>query len=157
MTIIVTESFGELTEAMLVAFETELGVKLPDVYRRFLLQHNGGKIKPNIFDFIDPYAAFGKDRSLIHNLVGIHPTKFETFAKLLAVYRGRLPVRFLPIAFDPFGNLICLSLSGDDRDAVYFWDHELEANEDEDPETMPNTYVIADNFQAFLDGLYDGR
>ena len=39
-------------------------------------------------------------------------------------YQGRMPPNLLPIGSDPGGNQVCISLSGDDRGFVYFWDHE---------------------------------
>lgn len=68
------------------------------------------------------------------------------------MYRGRIPPNLLPIAHDPFGNLICLSVAGQDRGKVYFWDHEVEVREGEIP-SYRNVSFIADNFESFLDGL----
>src|SRR5262249_34028764 len=40
-------------------------------------------------------------------------------------YRGRIPEHAIPVASDPGGNLLVLSLGGDDRGQVYSWDHEF--------------------------------
>jgi hypothetical protein len=65
--------------------------------------------------------------------------------------QGRIPKKLFPIANDPFGNLICVSLTGEDCGAVYFWDHENEPD-DEDTE-FRNIHLIADSWEEFIDGL----
>lgn len=56
---------------------------------------------------------------------------------------------------DPFGNAICLGISGNERGKVYFWDHEMEPDDDWDGrlETAGNVQLIADSFTEFVAGL----
>jgi len=57
---------------------------------------------------------------------------------------------------DPFGNAICLGVSGNHRGKVYFWDHESEPDPDEwdgRVETAGNVQLLADSFAAFVGGL----
>ena len=61
---------------------------------------------------------------------------------------GRWPARFLSIAIDDCGNRFCLSLGEPDCGSVYFWDHEEEAEDDEEP-TELNLYHLADSFGEF--------
>jgi len=58
--------------------------------------------------------------------------------KKRSMFHKRIPMRFFTIAYDDGGNLICISVSGNDRGKVYFWG------------TM-----IADEFTQFIDNLQD--
>ena len=73
------------------------------------------------------------------------------------MFRDRVPARFLPIASDLIGDVICISTSGEDAGTIYLWDHELEADpgQGEQPDTVDNVVLIADGFDEFLDGLYE--
>ena len=39
-------------------------------------------------------------------------------------------------------------------ETIYFWDHEMEADEDEEP-TFENVYLVAESFMVFLQSLKD--
>ena len=65
--------------------------------------------------------------------------------------QGDLPGGLLPIATDAFGNLVVLE-GRDGRDGpVYFWDHELGEDEQEEPEL----FWLAPDLQTFLDELIE--
>ena len=76
--------------------------------------------------------------SLTGNLVGN--------ARLLG---ERIPAGVLPIADDPFGNLVCIDAREGRDGPVLFWDHEYEG----DPPDEANLYEVAPDLQSFLDGL----
>ena len=63
---------------------------------------------------------------------------------------GRIPENLFPIACEDGGSLICLSLSGSDKGAVYYWDYYGETQ----PPSYDNVYQIAGTFQGFLDSLH---
>lgn len=149
MSFVIEESPGPLSEDELKKLEAETS-PLPQDYRQFLLQYNGGNIAPDCFNSVK-----GESVSAIRSFLGIHNDQTRSLYHYLETYENRLPKRFLPIAFDAFGNLICLSLEGADRGAVYFWDHELEADEDESPETAENITLLSSSFSAFLQSLYE--
>src|SRR5262245_25280271 len=46
MAIRIFNSQSPLTDSAVESFEKELGVRLPNDYRHFLLQHNGGRVVP---------------------------------------------------------------------------------------------------------------
>ncbi|MBZ0284878.1 MAG: SMI1/KNR4 family protein [Anaerolineae bacterium] len=125
----ITNTYPPPSEATVAAFETQLNIQLPPDYRLFLLEHNGGKPKSQTF-FIS--AEQGED--------------------ILRYFLG-IPQNFLPIGVDTFGNLICLSIAGDDYDKVYFWDHDWEVTEG--TPDYSNVYLLADSFDSFLNKLYD--
>ena len=147
----IEESPGPLSEDELKKLEAKTSA-LPEDYRQFLLKYNGGDISPDCFN-----SAEGESVSSVRSFLGIHDDRTCNLYRYLETYENRLPKRFLPIAFDSFGNLICLSLFGADRGAVYFWDHELEADEDENesPETAENITLLSTSFSGFLESLHE--
>ncbi len=66
----------------------------------------------------------------------------------------RMANHILPIACDALGNLICISCSGKDLGAIYFWDHENEVDYSvSDDSDYSNLFHIADNLESFLNSL----
>ncbi len=117
-----------LSEIEIHRGERELGVSVPEDYRRFVAEHDGLKPKPNIFrvsktnqcgvnQFI-PFRRIAKERGFIENL----------------------RVGWIPIAWAEGGNYVCLECR---KGGVFFWDHE-------DPAT---DYTLANTFSVFLDML----
>lgn len=128
--------FGKLAPERLAAFEKSLGTKLPDPYRVHLQAHNGG------------YVDGAREIYELHHVHGIHDgPEWARFPDSQAIYGGVIPRHLLPIADDPGGNLICLVLSGSNRGAVCFWDHESAGDPDE------SITELAPDFDAFLRGL----
>jgi hypothetical protein len=143
------ESARQLSRDDIRRVESIMGIRLPKEYAVFLLKHNGGRPIPNGFP-IDGLAnnPFG----MIHFFLGIdNPVEVCNIDWSYEVLNGRIPSNLLPIADDPGGNAICLSLFGDDAGAVVFWDHAAEHL----PPTYANIYRIADSFTEFIESLCD--
>lgn len=145
MNVLETNPHGKLTNDRLKAFESEIGIPLPDDYREFLLQHNGGKPDPCHF----PIA---EDTDSLHHVYGLHdgPTWFR-LDDARQTYHGRIPASMIPIADDPYGNAICLGVTGNERGRIYFWDHE---NESDDEPYFDNITTLAATFSDFVDSLF---
>jgi len=146
--------FGELMPERLAAFEQAYGVRLPDDYRSFLLNYNGGYPSPSVIDFIQ----YGSEQSdIVNNLFGIH--EGEYWANLdwhLQMLEDRIPMGFIPIGDDPGGNVYLLGVMGEFVGKVYFWDHEEEAQlYDKEPD-FENMSFIAISFTEFLNKLHSG-
>jgi hypothetical protein len=146
-----------LAEEDVRSAEQRLGRRFPEDYRRFLLRNNGGKPVPECFrmrSLKDGTEAEGAVGWFFGLNTGNPNIDIEDN---LRVYDLRTPSRFVPIATDPGGNLICLSTQGSDFGAVYFWDHESELDQG-NVAGDEGVYAIAPAFQAFLEGLftYDG-
>ena len=62
--------------------------------------------------------------------------------------RDRWPTRLISVAIDDCGNRFCLSVEPPDFGSVYFWDHEEEVEEGDQP-TELNLYHVADSFVEF--------
>ncbi|MGG1515476.1 SMI1/KNR4 family protein [Paenibacillus oryzisoli] len=117
---------------------------LPEDYTCFLLHNNGGIPVRSEFAFT---SRFGEEStSIVQFFLAINGdiryddlmTDFEYFKST-----KRIKPKYLPIARDPFGNLICISLDGEDRGFVYFNDHEIQLFSD-------NMSLISKSFIEFL-------
>lgn len=141
-----------LTEAQIEAVEKQLGAKLPQDYKSFLLAHNGGRPEPCVFPISDfPDSTL----DILNRFLAIGGGPFDDLMDYVRTYRDRIPPNLLPIAYDPGGNVICLSLYGSDRGRVYLWLHEYETDEAEQP-TYDNVYVLANSFSDLLASLIEG-
>jgi hypothetical protein len=65
-----------------------------------------------------------------------------------------MPDELIPIANASCGDKICMSVIGDNYGKVYFWDHEQEAYEGEEPD-YSNVHLIANSFTDFINSLYE--
>ncbi len=137
-----------LTETEVERVEQKWGFVFPVEYRRFLLMYNGGR--PNLECFRFKGGSYGD--SMIDWFLAIYDGKYNNFERCYNVFKvkeKRLLDNLVPIARDPGGNLICISVSSEDRGAIYFWDHEKE----QDEATSKNVSLIADNFDEFISKL----
>jgi hypothetical protein len=140
-----TDSYGALSPSLLQELEDALEARLPDAYRTFLLRWNGGR----------PHAAAfrGEDSGdeSLESFLGLAAGHDDDLLAFLDLYEGRLPDGQLPIAYDAFGNLILIALSGPDAGAVFFWDHELEPDEP----CESNLQRLAPDFNTFLSMFHE--
>lgn len=120
-----------LTETELARFEAKLGRRLPADYRAFLLEHNGGK----------PSAVFltvpGFEDTMVHVFCGIG-TRVD-LEKRMRDLEDDLPSGWIPIGFDPGGNVYLANPSG----AVFYFDDH----------NSKKSFRIAGSFSAFLSVL----
>lgn len=147
----INDFFPPVSEERLAEIEQKWGYTLPTDYRSFLLTYNGGEPEPMYFNLK------GKEHgSDIYALLGINGSEHCDTEDYMQTYQGRLPSRFHPIGFDSGGNVICISVAGDDRGMIYFWDHEEEADELQGmtPDTTDNVALIAHTFSEFISGLF---
>ena len=138
--------FGAVNGAQLDVCEMFLGTSLPSDYRAFLLESNGGK------PALAAFAIGSSNSSRVQYFYGIHRgPSWSNLVGTLKNYENRMPEGILPIGGDPFGNQVCLALRRN-RGAIYFWDHEGEADQNE---TSPyrNMTKLAASFTEFLRGL----
>ena len=107
-------------------------MRLPDDFRIFLLDHNGGEPETNEFAIPGLSNASG-----VNEFLSVNQIREESER-----YRDRFPSGMIPIAFAEGGNLVFLAL---DSGQVMFWDHELEHE-------IP-LFTLAADFGAFWRGL----
>jgi hypothetical protein len=118
--IIIPNPYGPLAQDRLAEFERITRLNLPDDYRDFLFQNNGGQPTPAFF-WIEPQ----KDGSDVHQFYGLHngPAHLciDTY---IGEERYGIPSTMLPIGDDGLGDFICLGVSSANFGGVYFLDHE---------------------------------
>lgn len=133
-------------DANLSEAEAKLNAKLPKAYREFLKNTNGGKPVNCKFSFKS--ADGTEEDSTVHYFFGLCSGRVGNLLAKFDLYKGRIPLGHLPIASDPFGNLILIRLFGQDPPVV-FWDHEKELDEP----TGSNVSPIAKSFSEFIANL----
>jgi hypothetical protein len=147
----IVDSHEPVSLVEILIFEKKIGKNFPDSYKNFLLKYNGGHPKFNVFSY---QINGGFLESAVHYFLGLTDDDSDSLEENLAAYQGRLPNDCFPIAYDANGNLILLALEGANREKVYFWDHENEVDEGEEPDYR-NVYLIANSFDEFLANLQD--
>ena len=145
-----TQSYAPLRPANLDTFEELLETRLPEDYRDFLLTNNGGRPRVSGFRIADGEQTSDE---MLDYFLGIAPGEPDDIVAFLERYSDRLAPDLLPIAYDPFGNLICLGLSEPFEGQVLFWDHELEPEEDDDE--YSNVTLVASDFKLFLESFFE--
>jgi SMI1 / KNR4 family (SUKH-1) len=137
-------------------FETIINTKLPEDYKSFLLKYNGGRpIKEDCFKYVE--TINGKTRvtgSGIEWFMALYGGKFNNILKEYNLLKGRIPYEMIPIANGFCGNAICLCIRGANYGKVYYWDHENENPEDDNP-WYENVYLIANSFTDFINSLHE--
>lgn len=127
---------------------------LPKDYKDFLLSHNGGSSKKNVYNFleIENSSNIAYFFAFYSMKVDFHGDVYDDLLKEYYRRKDRIPEGFIPIGTDSGGNYICLGINiyyGN----VYFWDHEEEVDEGCIPD-MSNMHIIGNSFTDFINSLY---
>ena len=139
MEVVNSNRYGPLEAARLEAFESLIGSRFPEDFRRFLIDHNGGQ--PASDHVLD---AEGEDSlACLDGTYGLHDgPEHRRMDSTYATLRDALPAGLIPFGYDPGGNQFCIGIAGDHRGRVYLWDHEA-------AEPAP----LGDSFEGFLSRL----
>lgn len=158
--IIKPNSAGPTSEAEIAALESYLGHALPEEYRSFLLQHNGGQPQPDavtinifgddeedlvmcLFPVRDPSIGSVEVEEMEQLRVWpVHCAWDDLQSDLKNLYEQEFEYPLLPIGTDGSCNYYCIELSGPDRGSVHFLENE-----------MADTQRLAPSFDAFLNLL----
>lgn len=97
---------------------------LPDDYRRFLAEINGGR--PESSEFVFQTSDGSTDSLVDWFLTRNFSQELYTLSEYGEMYKGRVLTMMLPITCDSFGNLVFLDIGARMKGAVCFWDHEKE-------------------------------
>jgi hypothetical protein len=142
-----SNKFGTLSESRLADFEKNLGYRLPEDYRKYLLSHNGGTPNPGFFT-----SEYWGELS-VDVFYGFHDGPYWTrLEPALVNWTESLPLGYLPIGCDIAGNAICISLFGDSRGALFLGEvhGRLDVNQ---PCDTPIFDWLAPSFQELLNML----
>jgi cell wall assembly regulator SMI1 len=141
-----SDSFSPASEEEISNFERLIGYTLPEDYRKFLSEHNGGR-QPALSVF----RIESGQESILALLFAVGDR--DSFADLERAYTSDsdfFPRGVIPIGGDICGNHICLAVTGDDRGTIYWVDHEI-SPEPSDP--MDNLFFCARSFSEFIGSL----
>ena len=148
----INERGPQVTEAQIEAFEQSFGHRLPDDYRQFLLEVNGGQPdKPN--------CEF--DQGVVNCLFSLDDPENDTWDLATRATRSRpmLPnPDLLFIGHDGFGNRILLMLTGKHRGEVWFMLTGDDARPDDANPRVAwhdrrDMRKLADSFEQFMRSL----
>jgi len=129
-------------------FEAFLGIKIPNDYREYLENNNGGK--PTAASFDIPGEG---DDSIQEFFPLLSKTRADDLPYKIKLYAKRIPEEMLPIGRDPGGNLLLICLKRKERGKIFFWDHEHEADGEDAQPYYGNIKLLAPNFGDFLSKL----
>ena len=136
------------------ALENKYDIKLHQDHKELLLLCNGGQTDKCLSYFQDN----GINKKCILNwILSISNDEYdnlETYIKIFKIYQKRLPDNLIPVGNDSGGNLFCISTYGNDGGKMYFWKHEFEVEDDQEP-SYSNLFFIADSLENFIENLVD--
>ena len=132
-------------EESIRAVESSASVEPPEDYRAFLGEGDGARFR----EYNEVEGTWHGGLCVMFAVAGLDSSD-RLLEDVAAVYRHRVPGEFLAIGDDSAGNLVCLGVSGEHRGEIFFWDHEMEAEEGEPP-TMDNMERLAGSLGELLD------
>lgn len=132
-----------LTAVQIRALERKLGASLPEDYKQFLRETNGGR--PPETALCVPVA---EEEVLVDFLFGLG--REPGISEWLTELRRDMPAGFIPIAKDPGGNIYIMDLNLNNHGVIYYWDksHSFPTSNSEG-----NTYPVARTFSRLLELL----
>lgn len=149
----------ELDDLAISEFEETLLIELPEPYRNFMLQNNGGTPESELtFEFVDGDNGFTSGSTVAEFLV-IYPFgEISLYNDIKISYDSMLEeeeisANYLPIAIDEVDNSILISVEGEDYGKIYYANHELI-----DTKTgISAINLIANSFTEFLNILKSNK
>lgn len=133
--------------------ENEIGNDLPANYLDFLLNYGGFAFTDVIYPLLESNEV--DDEQVLSVCFGILPGDSYDLIRNYHTFKDRIPPNFLPIACDRMGNLVCLSINGEDREYIYFWQHDAEEIVDDSEKIgyPEDVYLVAQSFDEFISSL----
>ncbi|WP_299132979.1 SMI1/KNR4 family protein [uncultured Tenacibaculum sp.] len=137
-----------ISKEELEKFIKEFGLKLPNLYKSFILASNGGY--PNLSAFGNPYED-GSEVDSFYTITMVDNDKIDDLVissrdviKTHQILEKNLPSHFYPFADDIGGAKFCFSMKNSDFGSVYlvFLDG-----------TADEPIFICDSFEEFINGL----
>ena len=144
----ITDRLSPASETDLAALEASLGCRLPDDYRQFVLDCNGGHVGGLLWFYGRTPTGEMVDAG-IHHIGGLREESYLSLTWARDCHAGRIPDDLLWIMDDPFGNAICLCIRGESRGLIFFWDHENQGSD--------GLQLLATSFGEFVAGVQRAR
>lgn len=130
------------SETEIQAFESKMGVSLPEVYKIFLLTYNGGNgPTPGCFDYNR------NDNQLVESdILGFAGLGLEGYTSLYSIQNlESKPDDMFVIAWTSRSEPICINMESDKLGTIYVWEKN----------SSGNLAYVAEEFDHFLDMLYE--
>lgn len=142
-----------ITKAAVAAFEAWLGVTLPEDYRTFLLDVNGGRTARSHRLF-----HIRNDRTILNSLNSLNdPDEQFDLATRWQRARAWLPNEVLPVGYDDGGGTVVVVVTGPRRGQVWFLDGVDPRPEESNPRVewfdQRDVSKVADSFREFMTNL----
>ncbi|MCZ2355458.1 MAG: SMI1/KNR4 family protein [Bacteroidia bacterium] len=137
--------------------EKKLGISLPQIYREFLLQYNGGIPFYNTYDVISDQTKIILYKIVITQFLGISQGSPDDIETVYNAVKSRIPPKVLPIAYDQFKNIICVATDEIDLGKIYFCALIPKIPGLSDIMGMQQKILVASNFEHFVEKLYRQR
>lgn len=153
------EAFGQADERIIKEFEEIMGFDLPDDYRNFLREYNGGIVNtPEYCDYCIDHPERGywsfwvKGLNVYMSLDILYGLDVEEFdlKKNNSEFMSDLPANTIHIGDTGGGGTVILN--NGDHPGVYFY---ASSYFFEQPNPNVNTYKIADTFTEFINGFVE--
>lgn len=144
-----------VTEHDVAAFEKSLGERLPDDYRAFILEVNGGRTADEATTF--RMGKGGGETNLGGLLSLSDPKGVRNIEERNELIRDDMPPELLLIGSDEGGSRVCLCVRGPHKGEVWFYDTADRRPSGSNPRVAwhdrRDMRKLADNFRAFMSSL----
>ena len=139
-------AFGKATKESIEELEESLMFPLPEDYKKFLGEYNGGTSKVRYSKFLVKEL---KQELSLDVLYGICVKRTFDLRECHEEFEEDMLQSSLIIGDDPGPGLIVL-ITGTENYGVYYWNHSFHFPQSSEEE---NTYKIADSFTDFINEL----
>ena len=148
-------SFVENPRVEIESWEKREGLSLPESYRKFMLQYNGGRVYPQTFRteagvglMLGPYVCQSDEAYCEYIL---------SWTSVESHWRGDIfgkgvPPKHLVFAGTPGSIELLMSMTEENYGKIYSWIH---TNSDWGEEGNNLIFLLANSFTEFLSSLYD--
>ncbi len=156
MKILYANKWGHLKDSVLECFENDIGTRLPDDYRNYLLKYNGGLPMLRTVKLSDNFGWTGIDYFL-----GLNNRELSEGGTLRSMWENEaklLPQGAINIGEDGCGIVFCYFILGEREGQVFALEpseiHEMSLDEKR-RETLSGegVYCLANTFTEFLNKL----
>ena len=149
------------SEAILTDYESNLGIRLPEDYRQFMLEWNGVELEDvPAFPLLGAANQDETDDDDVPNeivcLYGFSDTPSADdlrYAGEQLEFSERVPVNIIAIGYNSYPQRLAMSVSGEDHGYIYLWDPEFWWEEAENIKTTKHLRLVAKSFREWWDSL----
>ena len=145
------ERFGTCTIEDLDKLESDIGFELPEDYRSFLQNNNGGKF--SLFKFYASIYIPALDQKVMLDVsYGYELSEEHQFLDIVQIndeFKEDVPENTLIFTRDPGGNMFLLVTQAE-NEGVYYWDS---SDFFDTSEGDANAFKVADSFTDFLNKI----